>query len=138
MFSPSNTGNPLTWTVADVGKWLVSINMSNHCAAFATNEIDGSCLKLMDDETLAEIGVSLSIHRKNLLERIKQLFAPQGSFLHTHLNRNLTFFHSQAPPLPQPVPTALSLLLSYASQLTALFVVYTDDADYPHDLSIYN
>jgi hypothetical protein len=54
--------------------------MSNHCAAFATNEIDGQCLHDMDDASLLAIGVTLPAHRNNLLDQIKQLFAPQGSF----------------------------------------------------------
>jgi hypothetical protein len=90
IFSHATTGNPITWTVADVGKWLVSINMSNHCAAFATNEIDGECLLDMDDASLLAIGVSLPVQRKKLLRKIQELFAPQGSFLHTQLDHDLT------------------------------------------------
>jgi hypothetical protein len=55
--------------------------MSSHCAAFATNEVDGECLKIMDDESLRAMGVSLPIHRTKLLQKIPLLFAPQGSFL---------------------------------------------------------
>jgi hypothetical protein len=99
MFSHATTDNPLTWTVADVGKWLVSINMSSHCAAFATNEIDGYYLNLMDDASLLALGVTLPAHRRTILRKIQELFAPQGSFLHTHhRNHDLTaIFRSQAP-----------------------------------------
>jgi hypothetical protein len=123
MFSHATTGNPLTWTVADVGKWLVSINMSNHCAAFATNEIDGQCLLDMDDASLLAISVSLPVQRKKLLRLIQELFAPQGSFLHSFTpNHNLTtIFHSlQAPPLPQPVRTTHSLSLPRTLPVIAL------------------
>jgi hypothetical protein len=138
VFSLVTTGNPLAWTVADVGKWLVSIEKSKFCAAFKDNEIDGSCLKLMDDETLAEIGVSLSIHRKNLLARIKQLFAPQGSFRHTHLDRNLTtiFLTYRLHPSPNMYQPKF-VRHSRAVRIRSLFVAHTDDADYPHDPSIY-
>jgi hypothetical protein len=82
MFSHAATGNPLTWTVADVSKWLVSINMSSHCAALAANEIDGQCLLDMDDASLLTIGISLPVQRKKLLRLIQELFASQGSFPH--------------------------------------------------------
>ena len=96
MPSSTTTGDPLTWTVADVGKWLVSINMSSHCAAFATNEVDGECLKIMDDESLRAIGVSLPIHRTKLLQKIPLLFAPQGSFFIVfapNFDHDIAFFY---------------------------------------------
>ncbi len=74
MLSPSTTGNPLTWTVADVNKWLVSISMDIHIDSFAKNKIDGQCLKHMDDESLRGLGVSLPVHRTKLLQHVLQVF----------------------------------------------------------------
>ncbi len=73
-FSSVTSGNPLTWTVADVGKWLVSIEMDNYIDSFAKNKIDGQCLKLMDDETLRALGVALTVHRTKLLQQVVQVF----------------------------------------------------------------
>jgi hypothetical protein len=81
MFSPSTTGNPLTWTIADVGKWLLSINMDNYMDSFAKHKIDGQCLKLMDDESLRALGVSLPVHRTKLLQQVLQVFGSGFSFL---------------------------------------------------------
>ncbi len=80
MLSLVVTGDPSTWTVADVGKWLVSIEMDIYCDVFKDNRINGACLQLLDDEALKEIGLKLSVHRKHLLKLIAKLFAPQGSF----------------------------------------------------------
>jgi hypothetical protein len=85
MFSPFTTaGNPLTWTVADVGKWLVSINMGKYTKSFEDAPINGQCLHDMDDETLRDLGVTLSVHRTTMLRLIRELFAPQGSFVRSH------------------------------------------------------
>jgi hypothetical protein len=81
-FLPFTTaGNPLTWTVADVSKWLRSIEMDNHIDSFAKNKIDGQCLKLMDDESLRGLGVSLPVHRTKLLQQVIQVFGSGFSFL---------------------------------------------------------
>jgi hypothetical protein len=74
MFPPFTTGNPLTWTVADVGKWLVFIEMGKYCQAFADAPINGQCLHDMDDETLRDLGVTLSAHRTTMLRLIRELF----------------------------------------------------------------
>ncbi len=81
MFSSATTGNPLAWTVADVSKWLRSIEMDNHIDSFAKNKIDGQCLKHMDEETLRALGVSLSVHRAKLLQQALQVFGSGFPFL---------------------------------------------------------
>ncbi len=58
----------------DVSYWLVSIGKSKFVTLFHEREIDGGCLKLMDDESLRAIGISVSVHRKNLLALIAKLF----------------------------------------------------------------
>ncbi len=80
MLSLVVTGDPSSWTVADVGKWLVSIEMNIYCGAFIDNRINGACLQLLENEALTEIGLKLSVHRKHLLKLIAKLFAPPGSF----------------------------------------------------------
>jgi hypothetical protein len=80
-FSPFTTGNPITWTIADVGKWLLSINMDNYMDSFAKHKIDGQCLKLMDDESLRALGVSLPVHRTKLLQQVLQVFGSGFFFL---------------------------------------------------------
>ncbi len=60
----------------DVGKWLVSIEMSKHVTAFKDDEINGQCLRHVYDETPRLIGVQLPAHRKNLLALIAELSGP--------------------------------------------------------------
>ncbi len=74
-------GNPLTWSVADVGKWMLSINMDNYADSFAKHKIDGQCLKHMDDESLRVIGVSLPVHRTKLLQQVLEVFGSGFCFL---------------------------------------------------------
>jgi hypothetical protein len=80
LFFHLRTGNPNSWTIADVGKWLVSIEMSKHVAAFKDDEINGKCLRHVDDETLRLILVQLPAHRKNLLALIAEMFGPSTKF----------------------------------------------------------
>jgi hypothetical protein len=91
-FSHATTGNPLTWTVSHVGKWLVSIEMGKYCQAFADAPINGQCLHDMDDETLRDLGVTLSAHRTTMLRLIRKLFglpaASEGERLTALLLRN--------------------------------------------------
>ncbi len=54
--------------------------MSKHVAAFKDNEINGKCLRHVDDETLRLIGVQLPAHRKNLLALIAEMFGPSMKF----------------------------------------------------------
>jgi hypothetical protein len=69
-------GDPSAWGVEDVVKWLASNDMHMHSKAFKDNAINGSCLKHMDDESLRQLGVTLSVHRKSLMEKINALFQP--------------------------------------------------------------
>jgi hypothetical protein len=78
MFSLFTTGNPLTWTVADVSKWLESIGKSKFCASFKDHEINGQCLHDMDDKKLQFLEVKLPAHRATMLRLIRELFAPRG------------------------------------------------------------
>jgi hypothetical protein len=140
MFLSATTGNPLTWTVADVGKWLVSIEKSKFCASFKDNEIDGSCLKIMDDASLLALGVTLPVHRNNLLERIKQLFALKGSHSFTPTSITISppyVTHHRLHHCPNRYHTHF-LCYSHTLCSSSLFAAYTDEADYPHDLSIYD
>ena len=98
IYSPVTTGNPLTWTVADVGRWLHSIEMDNYIDSFAKNKIDGQCLKHMDDETLRALGVSLSVHRTKLLQQVIQTFG-SGQWFACLLYHQLTHFLFQMEPL---------------------------------------
>ncbi len=95
----------------------MSINMSNHCTAFVTNEIDGECLLEADEDSLTILGVTLPMQRKKMLRKIQELFAPQGSFpdslSQTPPPRSERRFHSQTPPLPQPVPTTFLVTLTH-------------------------
>ena len=58
----------------DVCNWLVVIESSSLVPIFQEHGIDGGCLKLMDDECLREIGISVFVHRKKLLVSITELF----------------------------------------------------------------
>jgi hypothetical protein len=74
-----------TWTVADIGKWLVSTEMGKYCQVFAVAPINGEMLKLLTSECLLAYGISDEVHRLYILDEIATLFAPQGSSLvHSH------------------------------------------------------
>ncbi len=84
------TGNPLTWTVADVGKWLVSIDMGKYCQVFAVAPINGKMLKPLTNERLFAYGITDEVHRLYLLDEIATFFAPQSSSLiHSHPPQSL-------------------------------------------------
>jgi|JI10StandDraft_1071094.scaffolds.fasta_scaffold759456_1 hypothetical protein len=40
------------WSSEDIAKWLEFINLSNLISIFRDTGIDGSCIHLLDDETL--------------------------------------------------------------------------------------
>jgi hypothetical protein len=71
---PIDTGNPLDWNVADVGKWLIANEMDIFYDAFEKNLIDGRRLREMNEETLRKISVSLQGRRTSLLKLITTLF----------------------------------------------------------------
>ena len=73
------TGNPSTWSVAQVASWLDSIHLGDCKAAFEQNEIDGATLPSVDDATLGSLGVRSKARRGQVHQAIAGLFAsPQG------------------------------------------------------------
>jgi hypothetical protein len=54
--------------------------MDDHVQVFAKYKINGRRLKLMDDGSLRLMGISLSVHRADLLDLIGELFE-QGWFM---------------------------------------------------------
>jgi predicted ATPase/class 3 adenylate cyclase len=58
--------------VFTVGTWLASLDMSEYAQRFVENDIDVSVLRLLTDQDLKEIGVSLG-HRRKMLAAIAEL-----------------------------------------------------------------
>ena len=48
----------MEWTVDDVCKWLESLGMEQYCESFRQNEIDGTELSNLGNDTLAtDLGI---------------------------------------------------------------------------------
>jgi len=59
--------NFTTMSVGDVGVMLKSIGLGDHCAAFEKKAVDGVLLAMLDEPTLAELGVESRLDRKMIL-----------------------------------------------------------------------
>ncbi len=134
-------GNPITWSVLDVSNWLVSIEKSKFVTIFQEHEIDRGCLKLMDDESIRDIGISVSVHRKNLLVSIaessnKVLFLFSVGPISCQTFLLLSFpGNTSSNPLSLTAPTS-SEVSTAAAQAQASQNA-DEEADYVHDPSIY-
>jgi hypothetical protein len=74
-----STGNPATWSVAQVASWLDTMHLGDCNAAFEQNEIDGATLPSVDDATLESLGMSSQARGGQVRQAITGLFAsPQG------------------------------------------------------------
>jgi CheY-like chemotaxis protein/pimeloyl-ACP methyl ester carboxylesterase len=66
--------NPRLWTVADVGRWLESLHLSQYRDAFADSSVDGDFLLVLTEEDLrATLGIEHTLHRKKILNSIYRL-----------------------------------------------------------------
>ena len=64
----NNVKSLLDYSVQDVQNVLnTSLGLSHLCLAFEKANVDGALLKVMDDESLKELGVSSSMERKKIL-----------------------------------------------------------------------
>ena len=69
-----NSKAPALWTVAEVGEWLQSIDLSQYRRNFESLKIDGSLLFEITDQDLdMDLSVKIRLHRVKLLEAIKKL-----------------------------------------------------------------
>jgi hypothetical protein len=68
-------GEPVTWTSAQVGAWLETVEFGKYAPAFVANAVDGlSLAQGLDDETLDFLGVKLPIHRRKLAALTAAMF----------------------------------------------------------------
>ena len=56
-----------TMSVGDVSAMLKSIGLGDHCAAFEKKVVDGVLLAMLDEPSLAELGVESHLDRKKIL-----------------------------------------------------------------------
>lgn len=70
-----NTGEPVVWTIAQVGRLLDWLGLPQYQTAFAENEITGSLFLELDASDLKELGVQVLGHRKTLLKAVQGLAA---------------------------------------------------------------
>ena len=69
-----------TWGHREVGQWPAAVQLDAFTDSFRQNDIPGTMLAAgLDDETLQEIGVKLSIHRRGILVAYKKLIDSQSS-----------------------------------------------------------
>ncbi|XP_033105844.1 WD repeat, SAM and U-box domain-containing protein 1-like [Anneissia japonica] len=62
------------WSVQDVVDWLELLGLSQYCAAFSENHIDGQELQVLDSDTLAnELGVKPLGHKSKILRGLKAI-----------------------------------------------------------------
>lgn len=59
---------PKTWTVTEVGKWLQFIGLDNTFPLFRHAAVDGSCLDIIVDQDLQDIGIDSNIKRKKIMQ----------------------------------------------------------------------
>jgi len=65
--------------VTDVGEFLRKIGLEMYMETFRRNAVNGQMLALFDSiEELEELGVTLSLHKKYLLEKINELKINSG------------------------------------------------------------
>jgi len=63
-----------TWDVDDVCTWLGELGLNQYCEIFRANEIDGTELANVDNETLsADLGIAPLGHRNKILREIKNV-----------------------------------------------------------------
>jgi len=66
--------SPAEWKTADVGSWLISIELPEHAETFKTHSVNGKMLLALSDQDLyATLGVTSPLHRKKLLMEISAL-----------------------------------------------------------------
>jgi hypothetical protein len=58
-----------SWSKEEVGQFIAELGFADYSEAFATNDIDGQLLCILDDSTLLEIGVVDSSARDTILSK---------------------------------------------------------------------
>jgi hypothetical protein len=73
--APYNLPTPLsTWDAGDVGGWIArSVRLPQYASAFVKQEIDGSLLAVLDDDSLCELGVGSAFHRLKIIHGVQKL-----------------------------------------------------------------
>jgi SH3/ankyrin repeat-containing protein len=66
-----------TWTMKDVGAWLVSLQLAEHQDRFVENNMNGELLTRLDRNKLISLGVSQVGHRMALERAIKKAMMRQ-------------------------------------------------------------
>jgi len=59
------------WSGDDVIRWLESLNMAEHCAAFAAHSISGATLIQLTDDDFHALGITQFGQRKMLQRAIE-------------------------------------------------------------------
>ena len=68
-----------SWRVADVAKWLDSLELGNHAPEFAAAAVDGSSLLALSEKDCEELGVTPRLRALKLLARRDALLAQQSA-----------------------------------------------------------
>ena len=66
--------SPSSWSEAQVGNWLKSIELARYAAIFKKNHVDGEVLRVMTNELFKEL-VQSTGHRAKILRARDDLFA---------------------------------------------------------------
>eukprot|EP01028_Stygiella_incarcerata_P006431 TRINITY_DN26151_c0_g1_i2.p1 TRINITY_DN26151_c0_g1~~TRINITY_DN26151_c0_g1_i2.p1 ORF type:complete len:531 (-),score=184.55 TRINITY_DN26151_c0_g1_i2:105-1697(-) len=72
-----------------IERWLTSLGLSEYVSAFVENEVDSSCLPLLYEEDLIEMGVRRVGHRTMIMSSIQQAMAMQDIVEHTNTRQQV-------------------------------------------------
>ncbi|XP_065834598.1 uncharacterized protein [Oscarella lobularis] len=63
----------MAWTVSDVQKWMLAINLDEYASLFQQHQVDGKMLDQLDNTGLENMGVWDPLHRQMMIETINEL-----------------------------------------------------------------
>lgn len=62
------------WTVDEVCEWLVRVGLGDHAEAFRANEVDGECLRSLNNDMLKnDLNIAALGNRQRILRRVQAL-----------------------------------------------------------------
>ena len=62
------------WTVSDVAEWLHRVGLGEYAETFRVNEVDGQCLRSLDNEMLKnDLNVAALGNRQRILRKLQVL-----------------------------------------------------------------